>query len=186
MCTSVNAQCIHCKGNHLAGDKLCPTKKQVEKELQKQDRIILKNRYHQLLTVMEENDDIEVETSESVHSESSRQSTKISNKRQKKTSTFYDTKQKPNISYADIVSQNMEQNIPSTSYRRSDIQQPSKQKKTNNHENMTMGYKIIQEIISKLDFPVIFKDFLLKLLPPLLDSLWIQISDSLLFNLSLN
>ena len=69
-------------------------------------------------------------------------------------------------SYADIVSQQNTQNTPSTSYNGHNTQ-PFLQKKTSKNEKLSTAYKIINEIISKIDIPDIFKDFLLKLLPPL-------------------
>ena len=50
----------------------------------------------------------------------------------------------------------------------------------------TTSYKIVEKLIQKIEIPLIFNDLLFKLLPPILDSFWAQISDFLLSKMSNN
>ena len=97
-------KCVHCKGNHLAGDPNCPTKKQFERDLQRKEQLTLKNRYHELLSMIEdEEDEIEGEDTKNID-ESSSQQTKIpSAKRRITINCLKKTPKKSKKSYAKVV-----------------------------------------------------------------------------------
>ena len=179
-CTSSIIKCIHCKGNHLAGDPTCPTKKQADKKLQTNEHMIQKNRYYQLQTLIE--DDTEEETTQTENNNKTFEITQTKKRRTTKSPdhiTTYGTK-----SYAEVASQLNDQEDPSTSHSRP--HKTHRKRQSNDLENNSKTYKFVNEIVNKLDISLVFKKILIELLPPLLDSLWSQLSDSLISNLSKN
>ena len=188
-CTSIISKCFHCNGDHLTGSPECITRKRVEKKVQNENKLKLYNSYQALLTHDDKND--EEEKSEEEDEISIERTNQFGKRKQPNTLRLPPTKRNVNT-FAEIVSQN---NIPVSSSKSaqsinsrvtSSSNRRLTQKQPRNEKGHSTVFNLVEDIINKTELPNFIKDLLLKLLPPIIDSLWCQISESLTNSITTN
>ena len=182
-CTTENEKCFHCKESHIAGSSACSTKRRVERKVRDETNVKLFNSYQALLSISENDQDDENDNSDDTEESTKELTCHINQfgKRKRLSSKKNPQPKRSTLSYADIVIQHSTSKTAQNSQGDTHPvhgrkQENRKSKSTGNH---TTTYTMVENIIRNMELPEFVKVLLVKLLPPLIDSLWTQFSESL-------